>query len=136
MIDAPMASGSGSPNTSVSSGTTKTPPPSPTSEPISPAAIDAVKTSRKKSRCGGAAISRASPTEQQANQQNQQHDQRNDGVEPVAFERKDDDRDGDAQNGGEQQDQQAERDEGQRLALGKLLRDLDQRVRIGEGSVS
>src|SRR5690348_9636001 len=133
MIDAPMASCSGSPNTSVSSGTTKTPPPSPTREPISPAAMDAVRTSRKKSRCGGAAISRASPTEQETDEQDQQHDQRDDRVEPVAFEREDDNRDSYAQNRRQQQNQQTKRDEGQWVALGKLLCDLEHCVRIGEG---
>src|SRR5579859_2925032 len=119
----------GRPNARVRRGTTKTPPPRPTSEPISPAAIEAANTRRKKSKCGGANISGSSSAQHKANHQDRQDHAGNHYIAPVALQAKGHNGDGDAQDRRCQQHQQSQHDDGERVATRQSLADADKTLR-------
>src|SRR5262245_32401199 len=112
----------GTPKASVNSGTTKTPPPRPTSEPRRPAQQEAAKTSTKKSRPASVGTSATSPAGQEAGYQDHEDEGRDGDVEPVTFERERHDGDGNADDWGREQDEQSQCDDGQPVAMQNALR--------------
>src|SRR5262249_11094337 len=117
-------------NAIVSSGTTKTPPPSPTSEPTRPAPTQVAKTSKKKSTCGSVSISGASVAEQETYDENAEHQRRDGHKDPVALKRERHDGDRDAQHRRCQKHQQAQRDHGLGLATRDAGSDLTKAMRV------
>src|SRR5258706_13621561 len=130
-MEAPIARRIGRPKPMVSRGTTKMPPPRPTSEPMRPAHSEAPSTNRKNSSCGSLGISGASGTEQEAHDEDAQHERRDRHVDPVALQRECHDRARDAQHGGRDQHQQTQRDDGQRVAMRHPAQYRAEGARIG-----
>src|SRR5579862_2138315 len=124
----------GRPKASVSSGTTKTPPPNPTSEPISPAITEAAATSRKKSRWDSVSISHAPFAQRKAEQQNQEDDTGNRHIAPIPFQQKGDNRNGHPHHWRGKQHQQTQGNDGLRVTPRQTLRDTGKGVGKCRGS--